>query len=135
MKVIEAQKILYKDIKNILESAGLKNGLGADKTGILFYPARKETTIPSGDTFLTYEIYYIQEAGRADEKAESQLGTIAVDVFTKKDRTSSQIMDLISKIEDEAIKKGYRLEVKQTDSYDSDNQLMHLSYDLKKRIR
>lgn len=44
-------------------------------------------------------------------------------------------MDLISKIEDEAIKKGYRLEVKQTDSYDSDNQLMHLSYDLKKRIR
>lgn len=84
MKVIEAQKILYEDIKNILESAGLKNGLGADKTGILFYPARKETTIPSGDTFLTYEIYYIQEAGRADEKAESQLGTIAVDVFTKK---------------------------------------------------
>ena len=135
MKVIEAQKILYDDIKRILESAGLKNGLGADKTGILFYPARKETTLPIGDTFLTYEVYYIQEAGRADEKAESQLGTIAVDVFTKKDRTSSQIMDLLSKIEDEAIKKGYRLEVKQTDSYDSDNQLMHLSYDLKKRIR
>ena len=135
MKVIEAQKILYDDIKRILESAGLKNGLGADKTGILFYSARKETTLPIGDTFLTYEVYYIQEAGRADEKAESQLGTIAVDVFTKKDRTSSQIMDLLSKIEDEAIKKGYRLEVKQTDSYDSDNQLMHLSYDLKKRIR
>jgi hypothetical protein len=135
MKVIEAQKILYDDIKSILESAGLKNGLGADKTGILFYPARKETTLPIGDTFLTYEVYYIQEAGRADEKPESQLGTIAIDVFTKKDRTSSQIMDMLSKIEDEAIKRGYRLEVKQTDSYDSDNQLAHLSYDLKKRIR
>lgn len=135
MKVIEAQKILYDDIKSILESAGLKNGLGADKTGVLFYPARKETTLPIGDTFLTYEVYNIQEAGRADEKPESQLGAIAIDVFTKKDRTSSQIMDMLSKIEDEAIKKGYRLEVKQTDSYDSDNQLMHLSYDLKKRIR
>lgn len=135
MKVIEAQKILYDDIKSILESAGLKNVLGADKTGILFYPARKETTLPIGDTFLTYEVYYIQEAGRADEKPESQLGTIAIDVFTKKDRTSSQIMDMLSKIEDEAIKRGYRLEVKQTDSYDSDNQLAHLSYDLKKRIR
>lgn len=135
MKVIEAQKILYDDIKSILESAGLKNGLGAGKTGILFYPARKETTLPIGDTFLTYEVYYIQEAGRADEKPESQLGTIAIDVFTKKDRTSSQIMDMLSKIEDEAIKRGYRLEVKQTDSYDSDNQLAHLSYDLKKRIR
>lgn len=135
MKVIEAQKILYDDIKSILESVGLKNGLGADKTGILFYPARKETTLPIGDTFLTYEVYYIQEAGRADEKPESQLGTIAIDVFTKKDRTSSQIMDMLSKIEDEAIKRGYRLEVKQTDSYDSDNQLAHLSYDLKKRIR
>lgn len=135
MKVIEAQKILYDDIKSILESTGLKNGLGADKTGILFYPARKETTLPIGDTFLTYEVYYIQEAGRADEKPESQLGTIAIDVFTKKDRTSSQIMDMLSKIEDEAIKRGYRLEVKQTDSYDSDNQLAHLSYDLKKRIR
>lgn len=135
MKVIEVQKILYDDIKGILESAGLKNGLGADKTGILFYPARKETTLPTGDTFLTYEVYYIQEAGRADEKPESQLGTIAIDVFTKKDRTSSQIMDMLSRIEDEAMKRGYRLEVKQTDSYDSDNQLAHLSYDLKKRIR
>ena len=36
MKVIEAQKILYEDIKNILESAGLKNGLGADKTESYF---------------------------------------------------------------------------------------------------
>lgn len=135
MTTIQAQKILFNDVKSILEAAGLKNGLGADKDGILYYSARKDSVIPNADTFVTYEVYSIQAAGKADDKTFSQIGTIAIDVFTKKDRTSSSIMDMLLAIEQAALTKGYEMEIKASDSYDSINQLTHLSYDITKRLK
>lgn len=136
MRTVDAQKRLYADTKAILEGAGLKNGLGADRDGILFYPARKKSSaLPEEDTFVTYECYYVTEAGSADGEPHSQIVSASIDIFTKDDRTSSGVTSIVSAIEDSAFAKGYRMEVKSTDSYDESNEIEHLSYDIKKRLR
>lgn len=134
MRMVEAERQLYADVRQILQEAGLKNGLGADKDGILFYPARKKK-VASEDTFVTYEAYYVTEAGSADGEPHSQIGSVAIDIFTKDDRTSSAVMDLIQRIEGAAFSHGYRMEMKSMDSYDQSNEIEHLSYDIKKRLR
>lgn len=135
MNLITAQSILFNDIKAILEGAGLKNGLGADKSGVLYYQAHKQSVVPNADTFVVYDLYLTQPLGRADEKVLSYDSAIAVDVYTKLDRTSKVILDLLCSIEIEAHKMGYDMEFRAQDSFDNDNQLNHLSYDLHKRLK
>lgn len=135
MTLIKAQSILFQDIKTILEGAGLQNGLGANKSGVLYYQAQKLSVVPVADTFVTYELYLTQPLGKADYRIYSYDSAVAIDVYTKLDRTSKTILDLLNRIETEALKLGYEMEYKAADSFDQDKQLTHLSYDLTKRIK
>lgn len=136
MRMLEAQRQLFEDTKAILKNAGLRNGLVSDKkSGVPFYPARKaNATKITVDTFVTYDCYYVAEAGVADKEPHSQIISASIDVFTKLDRTSKSIMDLLQKIEDAAFALNYKLEMKTTDSFDKNNEIEHLSYDITKRL-
>ena len=79
MRTVDAQKRLYADTKAILEGAGLKNGLGADRDGILFYPARKKSSaLPEEDILVFCDQVPVVMIYLADGDIDALLASEAV---------------------------------------------------------
>lgn len=134
MNKIEALKICATEVRELLEASGLKNGLGADKkNAVLFYPSRqRKTPVKYLDSFLTYQIYYADEISRADKLPFAQLVAVSLDYFTKLEELDPSTLEVLGKIENEAEKRGYRLEMKETSSFNESSDFNHLSFDIKK---
>ena len=133
---IEALKIAKVDIKNILLESGIKNGLSADnENAICFFPTKFiKLNLKKTETFILYSVYYINERGVGDKRALSQIVSIALDIYTKREETDTLILDLLEKIENNALKKDYKLEMKNTASLNDMSEFLHLSFDLVKTI-
>lgn len=136
MNKIEALEIVKEEIKSILLASGLKNGLSADnENAICFFPTRlRKVNLKKVEIYLIYSLYYVDERGVGDKNALSQLVSVAIDIYTKKEEMEKATLDLLKRIEENALKKDYKLEMKQTASLNDASEFHHLSFDLKKIV-
>lgn len=138
MRLSQAQRQVISDIKEILDNAGLVNARTAkkkDEGKIRYYYNRGETITEDGtETLVIYGIASMTGTGRADSENFGYVTNIAIDIFTHQDGQSKKIIDLIELIEDEAMKKGYYMDLVSQETFDGTRVVQRLSYTLSKTV-
>ncbi len=138
MRLAQAQKTVISEIKAILEGAGMVNARTATKKDdgkIRYYYNRGETITADGtETLVIYGIASMTGTGRADSENFGYMTDVAIDIFTHQDGQSKKILDLIQKIEDEAMKKGYFMNMDSQETFDGTRVVQRLSYTLSKTV-
>lgn len=138
MRLAQAQKTVISEIKAILEGAGMVNARTATKKDdgkIRYYYNRGETITADGtETLVIYGIASMTGTGRADSENFGYMTDVAIDIFTHQDGQSKKILDLIQKIEDEAMKKGYFMDMDSQETFDGTRVVQRLSYTLSKTV-
>lgn len=138
MRLAEAQKKAVSEIKEILDNAGLVNARTAkkkDEGKIRYYYNRGETITADGtETLVIYGIASLVGTGRADAENFGYVANIAIDIFTHQDGQSKKILDLIETIENEAMKKGYYMDMDSQETFDGTRVVQRLSYTLSKTV-
>lgn len=138
MRLAQAQKTVISEIKAILEGAGMVNARTAttkDDGKIRYYYNRGETITADGtETLVIYGIASMTGIGRADSENFGYMTDVAIDIFTHQDGQSKKILDLIQKIEDEAMKKGYFMDMDSQETFDGTRVVQRLSYTLSKTV-
>ncbi len=138
MRLAQAQKTVISDIKQILEGAGLVNARTATKKDdgkIRYYYNRGETITADGtETLVIYGIATMTGTGRADSENFGYMTDVAIDIFTHQDGQSKKILDLIQKIEDKAMEKGYYMDLDSQETFDGTRVVQRLSYTLSKTV-
>lgn len=138
MRLSQAQRQVISDIKEILDNAGLVNARTAkkkDEGKIRYYYNRGETITEDGtETLVIYGIASMTGTGRADSENFGYVTNIAIDIFTHQDGQSKKIIDLIELIEDEAMKKGYYMDLVSQEIFDGTRVVQRLSYTLSKTV-
>ena len=137
MRLAEAQKKAVSEIKEILDNAGLVNARTAKKNDlkIRYYYNRGETITADGtETLVIYGIASMTGIGRADSENFGYVTDIAIDIFTHQDGQSKKILDLIETIENEAMKKGYYMDMNSQETFDGTRVVQRLSYTLSKTV-
>ncbi len=138
MRLAQAQKTVISDIKQILEGAGLVNARTATKKDdgkIRYYYNRAETITADGtETLVIYGIATMTGTGRADSENLGYMTDVAIDIFTHQDGQSKKILDLIQKIEDKAMEKGYYMDLDSQETFDGTRVVQRLSYTLSKTV-
>lgn len=138
MRLAEAQRKAVSEIKEILDNAGLVNARTAkkkDEGKIRYYYNRGETITADGtETLVVYGIASMMGTGRADSENFGYVTNIAIDIFTHQDGQSKKILDLIETIENEAMKKGYYMDMDSQETFDGTRVVQRLSYTLSKTV-
>lgn len=138
MRLAEAQKKAVSEIKEILDNAGLVNARTAKKKDdgkIRYYYNRGETITTDGtETLVIYGIASMTGTGRADSENFGYVTDIAIDILTHQDGQSKKILDLIETIENEAMKKGYYMDMDSQETFDGTRVVQRLSYTLSKTV-
>lgn len=137
MRLAEAQRKAVSEIKEILDNAGLVNARTAKKNDlkIRYYYNRGETITADGtETLVIYGIASMTGTGRADSENFGYVTDIAIDIFTHQDGQSKKILDLIETIENEAMKKGYYMDMNSQETFDGTRVVQRLSYTLSKTV-
>lgn len=138
MRLAEAQKKAVSEIKEILDNAGLVNARTAKKKDdgkIRYYYNRGETITTDGtETLVIYGIASMTGTGRADSENFGYVTDIAIDILTHQDGQSKKILDLIETIENEAMKKGYYMDMDSQETFDGTRVAQRLSYTLSKTV-
>lgn len=137
MRLSQAQRQVISDIKEILDNAGLVNARTAKKKDgkIRYYYNRGETITADGtETLVIYGIASLVGTGRADAENFGYMADVAIDIFTHQDGQSKKIIDLIELIEDEAMKKGYYMDMDSQETFDGTRVVQRLSYTLSKTV-
>lgn len=137
MRLSQAQRQVISDIKEILDNAGLVNARTAKKNDgkIRYYYNRGETITEDGtETLVIYGIASLVGTGRADAENFGYVANIAIDIFTHQDGQSKKILDLIETIENEAMKKGYYMDMDSQETFDGTRVVQRLSYTLSKTV-
>lgn len=138
MRLSQAQRQVISDIKEILDNAGLVNARTAkkkDEGKIRYYYNRGETITEDGtETLVIYGIASLVGTGRADAENFGYMADVAIDIFTHQDGQSKKIIDLIETIENEAMKKGYYMDLVSQETFDGTRVVQRLSYTLSKTV-
>lgn len=139
MKMTEATRIVLREVKEILKEAGMVNGRtttdSKDVTKVKYYYNRGEKITEDGtETIVIYGIASLMGTGRADGENFGYMADVAIDIFTHQDGQSGKIIDLIQRIEDAGLKRGYFLEQDSQETFDGTRVVQRLSYTLSKTV-
>jgi hypothetical protein len=141
MKLAHAIEISYQETKEIMIEAGLVIGetlheaeINATSTVIAWDVKVKSSAGSMNETYLTYNLISVDQLAGADNKVKMRMVYVALDIFTRKNKGSKQITELIQKLEDASLEKGWQFELADVTDYDMESKLYHLSFELTKKL-
>lgn len=138
MNLIDAQKQLVKDTVSILEACGFINGRSIEqRTGqISFYNLNRPTPIDeTAETYITWQTAYLEPYGKADKEPLAYDSVAQIDIWTQLYESNPDLLNVISKIEQNAKKLGYEIQMVSTADLYPNNDYIHHSYQIEKIIR
>lgn len=141
MNVVEAYYTAIKDCIGILKSANCIEGETVDEDilspdAVLFWNIEcKNEKYSNRELFITWNVISVDREGFADDNVFARDAFIAIDVHSRYEVESEKVKNVLSKIEMEALKKGWLLELSNAASFDKKSGLLSISLSITKLLK
>lgn len=139
MNTSTAVKQAQAELIEILESAGLVDGEKAtqqqqqNSATVLFWDTvLKSKSASDKQTYLVWTLVSTERKTRADDKVRAREAFGSYDIYTRRTKTSKQVQDLISSLDEEATEKGWQFEYNGPAEYERDTAIYHIAFNLYK---
>jgi len=144
MTLTKATALATEEGRKILEASGFKDGVDDDylaSTGVdvgnkpCYYYTRSDTNRKDGTSLLAlWDITSITGTGKADNRTAMRYIAMQISFYTEQDRTSGTVQEVLGKMEAEAEKLGYEVNLQASDSFDLVRRITIISYRLTKTV-
>lgn len=142
MNTSTALKQAQAELIEILESAGLVDGEKAtqqqqqNSATVLFWDTvLKSKSASDKQTYLVWTLVSTERKTRADDKVRAREAFGSYDIYTRRTKTSKQVQDLISSLDEEATEKGWLFEYNGPAEYERETAIYHIAFNLYKTMK
>lgn len=139
MNTATAMKLAQNEVIKMLEDAGLIDGEKATEqqkrspSVVLFWDTVLKSKIASDkQTYVVWTLVSTDKKNHADDKVRAREAFVAYDVYTRRTKTSKQVQDLISSLDEQASENGWQFEYNGPAEFERDTAIYHIAFNLYK---
>lgn len=139
MNTATAMKSAQNEIIKMLEDAGLIDGEKATDTQkrnssvVLFWDTvLKSKAASDKQTYVVWTLVSTDKKNYADDKVRAREAFAAYDIYTRRTKTSKQVQDLISSLDEQASEKGWQFEYNGPAEFERETAIYHIAFNLYK---
>ena len=139
MNTAMTMKLAQNEVIKMLEDAGLVDGEKATEqqmrnpNTVLFWDTvLKSRTASDKQTYLVWTLVSTDRKNHADDKVRAREAFGAYDIYTRRTKTSRQVQELISSLDEQATEKGWQFEYNGPAEYERDTAIYHIAFNLYK---
>ncbi|MFA7136730.1 MAG: hypothetical protein WC125_12860 [Bacteroidales bacterium] len=139
MNTATTMKLSQNEVIKMLEDAGLVDGEKATEqqkrssSVVLFWDTVLKSKIASDkQTYVVWTLVSTERKNHADDKVRAREAFAAYDIYTRRTKTSRQVQDLISSLDEQASENGWQFEYNGPAEYERDTAIYHIAFNLYK---
>lgn len=139
MNTATAMKLAQDEIIAMLESAGLTDGEKATQSqsnssaAVLFWDTPlKSKGASDKQSYVVWTLVSTDKKTSADDLVRAREAFASYDVYTRRAKTSKQVRELISSLDEKAIEKGWQFEYNGPSEYERETAIHHITFNLYK---
>lgn len=139
MNTATAMKLAQNEVIKMLEDAGLVDGEKATEqqkrssSVVLFWDTVLKSKIASDkQTYVVWTLVSTERKNHADDKVRAREAFAAYDIYTRRTKTSKQVQDLISSLDEQASENGWQFEYNGPAEFERETAIYHIAFNLYK---
>lgn len=139
MNTATTMKLAQNEVIKMLEDAGLVDGEKATEqqkqspSVVLFWDTVLKSKIASDkQTYVVWTLVSTERKNHADDKVRAREAFAAYDIYTRRTKTSKQVQDLISSLDEQASENGWQFEYNGPAEFERETAIYHIAFNLYK---
>lgn len=139
MNTATTMKLAQNEVIKMLEDAGLIDGEKATEqqkrspSVVLFWDTVLKSKIASDkQTYVVWTLVSTERKNHADDKVRAREAFAAYDIYTRRTKTSKQVQDLISSLDEQASEHGWQFEYNGPAEFERETAVYHIAFNLYK---
>lgn len=139
MNTATTMKLAQNEVIKMLEDAGLVDGEKATEqqkrssSVVLFWDTVLKSKIASDkQTYVVWTLVSTERKNHADDKVRAREAFAAYDIYTRRTKTSKQVQDLISSLDEQASENGWQFEYNGPAEFERETAVYHIAFNLYK---